>query len=646
MNNLRHYVCLICLAAILLLSGCAASLPGTTTAAPTEALATLSASLTPTPAPQTTLTVCLGDEPTSLYMYGNLGASARSILAAVYDGPIDSNSYAYQPVILQKLPSLENGDALLEKVTVKAGDKVVDASGAPVTLAAGKIVHPSGCSQADCAIIYDGSSEIEMDQLVVTFTLLPGLTWSDGKPLTSADSVYSFEISSSPDTPGSKYLVEHTQAYEAVDDLSVQWWGKPGYLDPAYFTNFWTPAPRHAWKSYTSAELPQVDAVAKTPLGWGPYVIVQWLSGESIHLVKNTRYFRTDQGLPRFDDLVFRFVSDPSLAISDLIAGTCDLLDPGMSLDDQVGLLKAFDSNQQLKVKFSTSMNLEQLDFGIQPASYDDGFNLAQGDRPNIFGDKRSRQAIAMCLDRQKVVEVVLAGLSEVPSSFIPSGHPLYDPDVTSYAHDTQAGARLLEEVGWKDQDNNPLTPRQALGIPGIPDGTLLKLGYKTTGALQRRQVSEILVNSLLQCGVGVDLQYMDPLDLYRVGVGQPLFGRRFDLAEFALASTGLEPPCNWYESSKIPSKTNNWLGINFSGYSDPIYDSACQVDRTSLATDASYADVQEMFSDDLPVIPLYWQVKVGASRVGLCGFWPDPTAASSLWNIEKYSISSSCPAN
>ncbi|OGN75743.1 MAG: hypothetical protein A2X25_02970 [Chloroflexi bacterium GWB2_49_20] len=637
----------MCLCVVTLLSACAAKSP---VPAPPEPTPTRQAALTPTPVTQKTLTICLGQEPASLYPYGTLNASARSVLAAIYDGPIDSNSYGYQAVILQKLPSLEDGDALLETVTVKAGDEVVAADDLPVTLAAGARLRPAGCQADDCVVTYDGVSEIEMDQMVVNFSLLPGLTWSDGNVLTADDSVYSFELASSPDTPGSKYLIDRTQSYEAVEELMVQWWGKPGYVDPAYTTNFWSPTPRHAWQDFKAAELPGVDAVARAPIGWGPYVIDEWLSGESIHLKKNPRYFRAGEGLPKFDDLIFRFVSDSNLAISQLIAGTCDVLDPGIPLDNQVEILKAFDANRQLKVKFASSMNLEQLDFGILPAAFDDGFSLAAGDRPDLFGDRRTRQAIAMCLDRQKLVDEVLYGLSEVPTSFIPSGHPLYNETVTEYSYDVQSGMRLLDEVGWKDQDNDPVTARQAWGVAGVPDGTELKLSYVTTGAFQRRQVSEILDISLAECGIQVDLQYLDPLDLYRIGEGNPLFGRRFDLAEFALASTGLEPPCNWYASSEIPGAANNWMGINFSGYNNPIYDAACQSSGNNLGQEVSldglYTDVQKIFSDDLPVVPLYWQVKVGAARVGLCGFWLDPTSVSSLWNIEAYEFGENCPGD
>ena len=63
--------------------------------------------LPPTAAPaQRTLTVCLGEEPNTLYPFGGPNAAARSVLAAVYDGPIDTRGYEYQPVILAQLPSL------------------------------------------------------------------------------------------------------------------------------------------------------------------------------------------------------------------------------------------------------------------------------------------------------------------------------------------------------------------------------------------------------------------------------------------------------------------------------------------------------------------------------------------------------------
>jgi len=70
--------------------------------------------VTPTPEPTgpRTLVICEANESGSLYDFETDNISAYVILAAVYDGPIDSNSYGYQPVILEKLPNLADGDAL------------------------------------------------------------------------------------------------------------------------------------------------------------------------------------------------------------------------------------------------------------------------------------------------------------------------------------------------------------------------------------------------------------------------------------------------------------------------------------------------------------------------------------------------------
>src|SRR5215211_3197014 len=65
---------------------------------------------TATPASRT-LNVCLGEEPTTLYPYGNLNPAARSVLSAIYDGPMDVTDYGYEPIILEKVPTLEDGDA-------------------------------------------------------------------------------------------------------------------------------------------------------------------------------------------------------------------------------------------------------------------------------------------------------------------------------------------------------------------------------------------------------------------------------------------------------------------------------------------------------------------------------------------------------
>ena len=630
---------------LFLLAACGGS-TRTATPAPTSATPEFSVTLAPTAIPQRPLTVCLGQEPSNLFPVNNPSAVAQAVLAAVYDGPIDSNSYGYQPVILKSLPSLANGDAQIFKKSVYVGDEVLDASDTPVTLAAGMKVRPAGCRTDACAVAYDGKGSIQMDQMQVTFRMLPGLTWSDGLPLTAADSVFAYKIAADPKSSGSRFLVDRTQSYEAADDVTVQWWGKPGFIDTTYLANFWMPLPQHLWSQISVDQLASKAESSRAPVGWGPYVIQEWVAGDHITLTKNTHYFRAGEDLPKFTTLTFRFITDPTTAVSDLIAGTCDILDPSINLDGQVDTLRSMAEKKQLQVLFTTPPVMEQLAFGIRPAENDRGFTTGNG-RPDYLGDARTRQAIAMCIDRQKVVTAVLDGLSSVPASFVPADDPLFNSSATTYSYDVTAANQLLEKVGWRDLDNNPATPRQAYGVQNVPNGTPLELNYITTGAAQRVQVSSSVANSLAQCGIKVNVQYLDQTAIYAAGPDGPLFGRSFELAEFAMGSTGVEPPCDWFSSSEVPNAANYWVGTNISGYSNPAFDAACQASQQSLLDESAHAEAyhqaQSIFAQDLPVLPLYWRVKVAAARADMCHFSLDPTASSSLWNIEMFDSGTSC---
>ncbi len=247
-------------------------------------------------------------EPQSLYVYAQPSVATWNVLEAIYDGPIDEVGYTPQPVILQKIPTLAGGDATISSTTVKAGDEVIDASDNLVTLAQGVTVYPAGCNTSDCATPWDGKSDLKIQQLSVTYKLLPGLLWSDGQPFRASDSVFSFNLAADPATPVSKSATDRTASYKALDDLTVQWVGVPGNLNPSYLQDFWLPLPQHLWGSMSASELLTAEASTEKPIGWGPYVMGDWVKGDHITLHKNPNYFRAREGLPKFDTLVYRFI--------------------------------------------------------------------------------------------------------------------------------------------------------------------------------------------------------------------------------------------------------------------------------------------------------------------------------------------------
>jgi peptide/nickel transport system substrate-binding protein len=374
-------------------------------------------------------------------------------------------------------------------------------------------------------------------------------------------------------------------------------------------------------------------------------VIDEWEAGKSIHFIKNLNYFRAGSALPKFDELNFIIYADPDAALSALIDGTCDVLDPSVRLDGKVGLLQQMQRDQQAKLLTAQTMTMEWLSFGILPASYDNGYHL-KDDRPDIFGDKRMRQAIALCADRQKIVDTVLFGLSRVPDSYIPEDHPLHNGNVQTYAFNPESGNQILEQIGWLDQDKDPTTPRQATNVTNVPAGTSLVLNYFTSSATQRHQVADILTQSLAQCGIGVNVIYDTASAFYGQGPDGPLFGRKFDLAEYAIGVNSLEPQCDWFTTSQIPSATNQWVGTNVSGYKNPQFDLACADASRSLPGDPEYnlhQEAQAIFATDLPALPLYLRLKVAAARPDFCGFVLDPSSSSALADIENFDYGDAC---
>jgi len=616
--------------------------------------------VTPTPEPEgpRTLVICQGQEPDTLYPWAGSMLAKSHILEAISEGSynaIDTNSFAYQGVILEKLPSLADGDAELTAVTVSEGDAVVDADGNVVSLdpAAGIMLKPAGGGDA---VAYEGG-DFEMDQLSATFTMLPDLLWSDGTPMTASDSVYTFNLLADPDTPQSKFTIERTASYEATDDLTTVWTGLPGFLDSEYYTNFWGPSPEHVWGQYTAAELIEAEESSRAPLGYGPYVIDEWTQGESVTLTKNPNYFRADEGLPVFENAVYRFVGENSNAqIAALLAGECDIIDQTVGLDDQAELLLELQAGGQLNATFVTGTVWEHVDFGIQPVSYDDGYT--QGvDRPDFFSDVRTRQAFTMCMDRQAVVDTITFGQSTVIDTYLPPQHPLFNPDVDAYPFDVEAASALLEEVGWVDDDGDPTTPRVASGVENVPDGTLLQVAYETTDSSLRQQITAVLQQSMGQCGIQADIQLYPASEWFADGPEGKLFGRRFDLGEFAWL-TGVQPPCDLYLSSLTPGPegedwvsiqdgetrtfgVSGWGGQNNPGFADSEYDVACNTALGSLPGqpeyEASNLDAQRIFAEQVPVAPLYLRLKLAATRPDMCNFIMDPTSNSEFFNIEEF---------
>ncbi len=611
------------------------------------ALVLVAAEATPTPLPSPTplpphvLTVCMGQEPASLFLYADTSAAARSVLQAVYDGPFDTQvTGEITPVILERIPSFENGNAELRPVEVRPGEVIVGALGNWVSLQEGVNYRPSGCTSPDCAQTFAGGDEsILMDELVVRFRLKPDLLWSDGMPLTASDSVYSYTVAKAL-YGNTLDVLRYTASYTPLDEHTVEWVAAPGYQG-IYAANFFSPLPHHQLSAMPVEELLTAEISARIPLGWGPYTVAEWIPGDHITLDRNANYFRAAEGLPFFDHVVFRFVASGDAAINALLVGECDLVDQTALTYAQIPQLSEAQMQLQAKVTYQISTSWEQAAFGID--SLDES-------HLDFFERKEFRQALTMCIDRQGLVDELLLGWSSVPNGYLPVEHVSYAPEAAHYDFDPAAARALLAAEGWVDDDQNVATPLTAVGIPGIADGTPLAFTYIVPADSEREAAANYVKESLSQCGIALDVQ-VQPWDQFlSPGPDGDLFGRNFEMAQFAWAESQI-PACFLYLSEEIPGPypdyDKGWGGGNVAGYSNPEFDRACQAALHTLPGTPenlqAHQQALRIFSEDLPAIPLYWRSKIMAMRPDLCAPVADGRPHVNLSMIEMLDYGENC---
>jgi peptide/nickel transport system substrate-binding protein len=583
------------------------------------------------------LIICLAEEPESLYRHGRLSRAAIAVQQAVYENDFTHLSYEYQAHGLEKLPDFGDGDAWIGEAQVSEGDRVVNVAGNVVVLVPGEVVQMADGRTA----VFDGNP-LTMRQIHATFTLKPRF-WADGEPVTAADSVYSFELAAQTGTLAVRDKVLRTGSYESLNELVVRWSGLPGNRDPLYFTNFWAPLPQHAWAEHDSVGISTSEMAARMPLGDGPFQIVDWQAEQFIRLEPNPYYYRADEGFPYLDSVTFRFVPNADQLAAFLLNGECHIATQDALRSHQLDFLNEAVAAGLLQVPFATGTVYEALNFGIDSW---DGYGDGKG-RPDWFEDVRVRQAIAMCVDRRKMIGKFLNGRSQVMHSYLPEAHPLYPQDLPEWPYDVAEANRLLDAAGYQDVngDGYRQDPRT---------GDIFRFTVTTTDLYQlNRYIVAQVSEDLRQCGLVVDTEILSSENWYAGGENSELFGRRYDLGHLALPIRQ-EPFCNLFASWEITGPEDiihaetgqpysGWSGLNSTGWWDKRYDDACETAVTTWPDFSEYsqahAEAQNIYAQNLPMIPLFPRLKFAAAIPEIIGFQIDTTQESELWNLYEIDI-------
>lgn len=607
-----------------------------------------------------TLTICLGDEPDSLYLYKAKEKSAVLIMQAIFDGPIDNINGQPVPVILESLPNLEDNSAQFFSVAVNPGDTVVDIFGNITNLRAGVEVFPSRCRDAACAVTYDGESPLEMDQLTANFQIKPGIIWSDGQPLTAADSIFSFEIASHAATPIDHFYTERTGSYTATDNLTIQWTGLPGWIIDQFEHFFFTPLPAHAWGNYSAEDLLELDVSNRKPLSWGPYMINEWAPGGSIKLVKNPYYFRSAEGLPRFDTLIFRITKE---AGNTTLANLKFDREPFSHLDYGIGEFEdeieqygcdltttTADMRDQMTV-FNFLLNYYK-DPAIQifrSAETDTKFLLFNLDPESSASPQQSaavRKAVSQCIDRSRIVQVLSNNLFYSPELIVlGSPDPLDAPSDYLY-YDPEQARKSLVEAGWLDHDNNDGTPRISTHIDGIGESRELVMTFLVEKGSESENAGNMIKSMLADCGIGINTIIQPKELICDSAFEHSLFRGQFDMAMLAWTSP-IKNPCLLFAGEQIPDHARGELGTNFSRFSSQRVDEICAEFTHQMPTaklQILMAELQEIVNSELPLIPIYSYSALLTAQKNFCVNGLNATYANELAGIEDFRVSADCP--
>ena len=258
---------------------------------------------------------------------------------------------------------------------------------------------------------------VSPDQLVWNFQLRQGVRFHDGSPFTAADVVYSYRRIIDQ-------KLSNVDKFSTVTDVSAP-------DDHTVVIRVKQPTPNlltniGGFKGMAIVSRKNVEsgAIATHPVGTGPFAFVSQQSGDSIVLKANPAYWG---GAPRIPGVTFRFITEPSTALSALQAGEIDWTD-------------SVPTQRLSQLKEDDSLRLE-----VTPSN--DYWYLALNEARAPWNDPRVRQAIAYGIDRQSIVQATSYGSATANQLAIPKGNPWYTP-YDRYRYDTDEAKRLLDAAG------------------------------------------------------------------------------------------------------------------------------------------------------------------------------------------------------
>jgi peptide/nickel transport system substrate-binding protein len=395
--------------------------------------------------------------------------------------------------------------------------------------------------------IDNGGAVIENDQLTVTFSFKPEITWSDGTPFTVDDLIFTRDVILDPESGATTTGTLESEVWTKVDDSTLTVTYAAGARPATYylptatgpFNDLSFILPSHALEGMAPADITTSDWARDPDPVLGPYQVEEWVEGDHISLTAVEGWWGGEVATP---NVIYRFISDTNQLLAAIMAGDCDYgTSDGIQLT-QLPVIQEAGANGWIQYDAIPSTVWEHIDMNVWPVEPD-----TESGGVGFFVDARVRQAVAYGTNRQQMTEQILYGEVQPLSSYLPADHWAWNPETEGlYPYDPDQAAALLADAGWADGDGDGVLEAASdltvayscdRGEQTIPAGTRFEVSFHTTtGNAMRQQIMAIFQSNMADIGISVVL---DPLPAATwFGDDGPLNTRKYQIGEFAWVST------------------------------------------------------------------------------------------------------------